>query len=557
VPESTTLTVIDESVRDVAASAGPWAASSAADRVLVLEQVLEDLSSVAEDWISSSLAAKGIARGGMGEAEEWLFLATALRAARQLASSYAPAAVGESPLAVPRRRLPGGQRALRAFPRTRLDRLVYRGLEGEVWLEPGADGDHLEPGDGDRERGGSVAAVLGAGNASMLPAVDVLHQLFVERRVVVLKPSPVNAYLGPLLARGFRALVDAGVLRLVYGGAEEGALLCRHEGVGAVHLTGAYATYRAIVDGLGERPPKHVTSELGNVSPVIVVPGPWSARDVERQAERIATWLVANAGFGCLTPRVLVQHREWPLRGALLEALCRVLSRVETRPAYYPGAADRFALFTGAHPEARLLGEGGGGSLPWAVIADVDPAAGDDPCFRQEAFCGLIAETALPAASPAAFLERAVEFANGVLWGTLNATLLVHPSAARDAALAAAVEAAIGGLRYGTVTVNSAAFAAYHTQVLPWGAFPPEDASEIESGQGKTANGLLIRDAQKSVLRGRFTDRPDPFRVTASRPDLAARRLAGYASTGSALSLPRLAAAAVRGSVGVRRGGAP
>jgi hypothetical protein len=554
-PESTTLTAIDESVGDVSVNADAWAASSVADRVLLLERVLEDLPRVAEEWISTSLVAKGMPRGGMAEAEEWLFLATALRAVRQLAVSLAEAAAGEEPLGAHSRRLPGGVRAVRAFPRSRLDRLVYRGLQGEVRLQPGHDGDRLRPAPGEGAKGG-VAAVLGAGNASMLPAVDVLHQLFLERRVVVLKPSPVNAYLGPLLEHGFRALVDAGFVRLVYGGADEGSLLCRHEGVDAVHLTGSYATYRAIVSGLGERSPKHITSELGNVSPIIVVPGPWSGRDVERQAERIATWLVANAGFGCLTPRVLVQHREWPLRGALLDALRRVLSRVETRPAYYPGAASRFALFTAAHPEARLLGKGGGGRLPWAVIADVDAEAVDDPCFRQEAFCGLIAETALPAPSQEAFLERAVEFANGVLWGTLSATLLVHPASLRDPALAGAVEAAIDGLRYGTVTVNSAAFAAYHTQVLPWGAFPPEEPSEIESGCGKTANGLFLRGAQKSVLRGRFTDRPDPFRVTASRPDLAARRLAAYAATGSTRSLPRLAAAAVRGSVVAPGGGA-
>jgi acyl-CoA reductase-like NAD-dependent aldehyde dehydrogenase len=544
VPGATSSSALDEAVRDVSAQAGAWAALSATGRVRLLERVLEDLPRVADEWIAASLSAKGMPRGGMGEAEEWLYLGTVYRAVRQLAWSLARTAAGERPFPEPARPLPGGAHALAAFPRSRLDRLVYRGLRGEVRLEPGrGDGHGLGPDPGPAP--GGVAAVMGAGNVSMLPAVDVLHQLFVERRVVVLKPSPVNAYLGPLLERGFGALVDAGVLRLVYGGAVEGAQLCRHPEVDAVHLTGSYATYRAIVDGLGDLPPKHVTSELGNVSPVVVVPGPWSGGDVERQAQRIATWLTGNAGFGCLTPRVLVQHREWPLRQALVDALYRVLERVETRPAYYPGAVERFALFTGVHPEARLLGEGGGERLPWAVIPDVDPEAADDPCFRQEAFCGLIAETALSAPTPAAFLERAVEFANGMLWGTLNATLLVHPASAREPALSAAVEDAISGLRYGTVTVNSAAFAAYHTQALPWGAFPPASAAEVQSGEGKTANGLLVRDAQKSVLRGRFTDRPDPFTVTAHRPEAAARRLAGYALTGSARALPGLAASSL------------
>jgi len=41
---------------------------------------------------------------------------------------------------------------------------------------------------------------------------------------------------------------------------------------------------------------------------VIVVPGPWQKSDIEEQAKHIATWLVANAGFACLSPRVIVQH---------------------------------------------------------------------------------------------------------------------------------------------------------------------------------------------------------------------------------------------------------
>ena len=31
---------------------------------------------------------------------------------------------------------------------------------------------------------------------------------------------------------------------------------------------------------------KRFTSELGNVSPVIIVPGPWSERDIREQARR-------------------------------------------------------------------------------------------------------------------------------------------------------------------------------------------------------------------------------------------------------------------------------
>ena len=44
---------------------------------------------------------------------------------------------------------------------------------------------------------------------------------------------------------------------------------------------------------------KRITSELGNVSPVIVVPGPWSAADMEFHAENLATQIGNNGGFKC------------------------------------------------------------------------------------------------------------------------------------------------------------------------------------------------------------------------------------------------------------------
>ena len=204
----------------------------------------------------------------------------------------------------------------------------------------------------DNDRAGQVAFILGAGNASVLPVSDLLHKLFVELRVVVVKLNPVNAHMGPLMEEGFRALVDRGFLGFVYGGVEEGSYLVNHPAVDELHLTGSDKTYEAVVFGTGpegkkrkaERKPlvtKRFTGELGNVSPVIVVPGPWQQADIGEQAVQIASWLVANAGFACLTPRVIVQHQSWPLRGQLMDEVGRCLERYPTRNAYYPGAKDR------------------------------------------------------------------------------------------------------------------------------------------------------------------------------------------------------------------------
>ena len=142
-------------------------------------------------------------------------------------------------------------------------------------------------------------------------------------------------------------------------------------------------------------------------------------------------------------------------------------------------------------------------------------------------------------------LAQAVEFANATLWGTLTATLLVHPASLQDPAVAAAVEQAIARLRYGAVTINMAAYAAYHFQVTPWGGFPGHTSDDIQSGTGKTAN-FLFAHAEKVVVRGPFRTRIDPLRVTARRAHVFARRLAHFEAAPAATKLPGLVWAAVR-----------
>src|SRR5690606_15034957 len=127
---------------------------------------------------------------------------------------------------------------------------------------------------------------------------------------------------------------------------------------------------------------------------------------------------------------------------------------VKPRKAYYPGAQAVYADFLAAHPEAERYGQPAEGDLPWTFIPDVNAQDEDEICFRREAFCSLFAETGIESASPAEFIDRAVAFCNERVWGTLTATLIVHPQSLRDPAVAAAVERAVANLRYGTVSIN-------------------------------------------------------------------------------------------------------
>ena len=54
------------------------------------------------------------------------------------------------------------------------------------------------------------------------------------------------------------------------------------------------------------------TAELGNVTPVLVAPGPWTDAEMATAAKGIAFGTQNNAGCNCLSPKVIVMAAEWP-----------------------------------------------------------------------------------------------------------------------------------------------------------------------------------------------------------------------------------------------------
>ena len=129
-----------------------------------------------------------------------------------------------------------------------------------------------------------------------------------------------------------------------------------------IHITGSDKTHDAIVFGVGEegarrkanrepRNTKPLSSELGNVSPIIIVPGPWSQKDLDFHGVNLASSLCNNSGFNCAATRVVIQHEQWGQREALLGSFQKALKNAEDRKPYYPGAADRQKMFVDRHPE--------------------------------------------------------------------------------------------------------------------------------------------------------------------------------------------------------------
>jgi acyl-CoA reductase-like NAD-dependent aldehyde dehydrogenase len=554
---------LDRAVDRLRARTGDLTRTPARARAALLRECVRQLADAAPAWVADGCRAKGLSDRTSGE--EWLAgPVPTIRGARLLAESLeAIAERGRPPLGTGTRTGPGGRLAIDLFPAGIFDRLLFGGFSAYALMQPGVDRAaaarrqaelYQRPAADD----GGVALILGAGNVSSIPPLDVLSKMFVEGYTCLLKINPVNEWVGPHLARGLAPLVARGYLEIVYGGAEVGAYLVAHDGVDDVHITGSDRTHDLIVWG----PPgadrdrrieagepvldKPISSELGNVSPVAVVPYSYTDDELWFQARNVASMVVNNGSFNCNAAKLLITARDWAQRHQFLDLVGKALSQAPTRKAYYPGAFDRYRALT----EGRRVdsyGRGDDQRLPWALIRDVDATDASDPIFSTEPFCGLLSETCVGSADPVEFLASVTEFMNETLWGTLNAAIVIHPQLERDATVRAALDRAIVDLRYGTVAINHWPALGYAFGTTPWGGHPSSTLRNIQSGLGWVHNTFMLDGIDKAVVRGPLRVWPHPvWFYDHNRSHEVGRLLAAFEAEPAWRKLPRLVAAAVR-----------
>lgn len=521
------IKALDQAVERVHAAAEKFAHLSLDARIALAEEMQRGYLDIAEDSVRAGCRAKGIDFDSPLAAEEWATgpwcVIRHLRLVReQLASirrtgNTVIGRIGEAA---------DGRTTVQVFPGNPIDGMLFQNCKVEVRMQHGEDARSVEQRRASFYRGaahkGRVALVLGAGNIAAIGPMDVITMMFNEGKVCVLKMNPVNAYLGPYLERAFAGAIRQGFLAVVYGGIEEGDYLVKHRGIDDIHLTGSDATHDAIVWG----PPgseremrrqlrtplcsKPVTSELGNVSPVILVPGPYTERELAYQAEDLASYVTMNAGFLCNAARMLVTPQHWAPRRKFLMHLQRVLGGIPPRRSYYPGAAALWRKQTENRKQILKIGKTDQESLPWTLLSGLDASSPDEPLFEREAFCPILMETSVGNSDPVEFLEQAVGFANDRLWGTLSATLVVHPRLMKDKRTAAAVERAIARLRYGTVAINAYPGLSFGFGSPPWGAYPGATPDNIQSGRGWVHNTPMLEGIEKTVMRFPLTMFPKP-----------------------------------------------
>jgi aldehyde dehydrogenase (NAD(P)+) len=558
---------LDAQLQKLRAAADGWARSPIAERIALAKKMLDGYVAVAEPSVMAGIRAKGLDPSQPAAAEEWLAGATiVIRNLRLLIQTMERIADGRPPIDPARiRTRPDGRVVAEVFPTDGIDKLLFTGFSAEVWIQPGIKATEVI----DRaaahykipveKRQGKVSLVLGAGNVASIPPTDAIYKMFVEGKVCLIKMNPVNAHVGPFIEQAFKDAVDKGLVAVCYGGADVGSYLVTHAVVDEIHITGSDKTHDLMVWGppgpdrearKARKEPllkKEITSELGNVSPVIIVPGPYSDAELSFQADSITAAVANNASFNCNAAKLMVMPTGWELRDKLKHSLSSALAKVPVRKAYYPGAEQRWNELVGSHSKVQKIGNAEPGTLQWAIIEDVDSKS-DDKVFTMEPWCSVISETTVGEPDPVKFIEAAVKFCNDKVWGTLSATIIVHKTTMKDPKFAEALDKAIQDLRYGTVAINHWPALGFAFGSTPWGGHPSSTLEDIQSGKGWVHNTYMLEDIEKCVIRGPLVVSPKPTwfanHKTASE---IGRRLVKFESAPSWLKLPGLIWNALRG----------
>lgn len=543
-----------------------WARMTLIERAALLDRVHDTVAAAAPLWVDTASSIKGLSPDSQLVGEEWIsgpysvltssaMLASSLRALAQHKSTLEGVRFGTAP---------GGRVTVPVLPHSAYDSILLHGFTAEVWMPPGVAASTVRSHAGLAARRPSlthgVGLVLGAGNITSIPPLDVLYELIANNRVTVLKLNPVMARMKSVYESALAPLIAANLLRIVDGDGTDGGYLAHHPGISHVHITGSAATHDVVVFGPGTEGQKNkrdntpllkkpITSELGGVSPVIVVPGRWTDQDLKYQAEHIATMRLHNGGYNCIAGQVVVLSRDWDQKDAFLSELRAALTRAPDRSPWYPGSADRVASACESYPRAETVGAG-------RLLIDISAGENATALQTTEYFSPVLGVIELPGTGQA-FLDAAVSTANRDFRGTLGVNVIAEPQVIRS--MGSGFREAIAELRYGTIAINAWTGAGFLTAAAPWGAFPGHTLKDVQSGLGVVHNALLISEPERTVVTGPFRPFPrsvahgelalfpkPPWFVTSRSAKSTGRLLTEFAAKPSWSRMPAVFGAAFR-----------
>jgi acyl-CoA reductase-like NAD-dependent aldehyde dehydrogenase len=301
--------------------------------------------------------------------------------------------------------------------------------------------------------------------------------------VLVVRPLPALCSNHAWVEKLFAPLIRDNFVSTVVMDVQQSSILVHHPLVDAIHMTGGVATHNMIVWGSPKAPAVDVpaqplvsvpvTSELGAITPWIIVPAAWSDSELEHHAKYLATAMSNNASCNCNSPKLLVLPDAWPLCDKFLAAFEEAVSRLACPYPYYPGTNNRYEEFLKQHDTQfkRISSKipAATRSLPWVIIelpfeqCMASPGSSAHPyALQHEPFAPIISVVRVKHHAAAAsdfsedlslqlFLDNALEMVKqllpfAIIWliicqvnnhvmGTLSCTVIAHSSQLNSAAL--------------------------------------------------------------------------------------------------------------------------
>ena len=550
-PDSTISTELNNTIQNLESGQRAWVRRTPGERANIAKLCIDAIGAVSKEWVNLSCDAKRIPRESGTSTEEITsgpiavvrylqLVANSLGEIDQFGEPHLPQSF--------RYRKTDDRFLIPAFPTACLfDRVVFPLLKAQIVTRADkAEKPLFDLSELTATKDG-ISLVLGAGNVSSVAATDALTRIFQEGRAVLLKMNPTLQYLTPVFRKAFQPLIAADVLAVIDGDAATGQTLLNDSRISNIQITGSVNSHDAIVWGSDPQAAKHnnqpvidkpVTSELGNVTPWIIVPGKYSRRQLQFQARNIAASITNNAAFNCLATRVIVTCDSWSQRTEFLNLVKNALAECPQRYAYYPGALDRFERYSGQPAPSD-------GMCPWVLHENTQPDQSPE-LFQEESFVCVATESPLAAESEEQFLKAAADFSNNQLYGTLCANVTVpggfqkrHP---------APWQSLLNELKYGAIAVNQWVGLTYALMSLPWGGYPGATLDNAQSGIGWVHNTYMLGNIEKSILTGPLTMLPKPiWFANHGRPVPIARALQRLYLEPGIMNLVRLTPHVLRG----------
>ena len=513
--------------------------------ISMLEQVISNIQTISYYWASLSSEKKGHLTKSK-EGEEWIGGPFSCIYALQYFIEYLQ---DEDGLDI--NNFDETNKSYKVFPTKNIEKLLFPFLEGEIRFGKNLNFDQINEYRGFANRFNNnkakITLVLGAGNVSSIPVLDALFHMIAYKSVIYIKLNPVNDYLLPIFTQVFEPFISRGFMIITEGDMEASKYLTEHDGFQHTHLTGSNYTYESIVYGktlsdkerslktLPKINKKPITTELGNVTPIIVHPGNWSRSEIRHQAKKIVTAKLNNSGFNCIAAQVIVLPKDWKHTKKLKADIKNYLKKIGDTTSYYPGAIENLNDLNGSNNYEQINNLSC--STPFLISnLDLEHEYGSKEVWSTALYFKEISYN-----SYEDFCTNSVNYVNNELWGNLGVSVLIknYKKKKNEKILSSYVE----NLKYGTVAINEWSALGFVIPSLPWGGYPGNKDNDIQSGQGYVHNSFLFESPQKGIIYSKFRLSrliDPPWFVTNKKAHRIFKNLTYYQATKSKINLIKL-----------------